>query len=102
MTIDLKSGRIMYSPYIFSNYNDNIFDVTYCCSFDKWELYCVLLTRKQRDFLIHDSFHYLFTPSSTALIEKLTISQLVKKFPSFYGNRRFNTAFTRARHLSLY
>ena len=34
-------------------------------------------------------------------LEKLTGSQLVKKFPGFYGNRRFNTAFTSAGHLSL-
>jgi len=27
--------------------------------------------------------------------------QLVKKFPAFYGTRRFTTAFTSARHLSL-
>ena len=33
--------------------------------------------------------------------EKLTGSQLLKKFPSFYGTRRFITAFTRARQLSL-
>ena len=26
-------------------------------------------------------------------------SQLVKKFPAFYGTRRFITAFTKARHL---
>jgi hypothetical protein len=34
-------------------------------------------------------------------MEKLTVSQLVKKFPTFYGTRRFITAFTRARHVSL-
>jgi hypothetical protein len=34
--------------------------------------------------------------------EKLTLPQLVKKFPTFYGTRRFITAFTSARHLSLY
>jgi hypothetical protein len=34
-------------------------------------------------------------------VEKLTVSQLVKKFPAFYGTRRFITAFTTARHLSL-
>ena len=33
--------------------------------------------------------------------EKLTGSQLVKKFPAFYGTRRFITAVTTARHLSL-
>ena len=34
------------------------------------------------------------------LPEKLTGPQLVKKFPAFYGTRRFITAFTKARHLS--
>ena len=35
------------------------------------------------------------------LAEKLTVFQLVKKFPAFYGTRTFITAFTRVRHLSL-
>jgi hypothetical protein len=43
----------------------------------------------------------LLTPCSTVLLEKLTGLQLVKKFPAFYGNRRFLTALTSARHLSL-
>jgi hypothetical protein len=34
-------------------------------------------------------------------LAKLTGSQLLKKFPAFYGNRRFITAFTGSRHLSL-
>jgi hypothetical protein len=38
---------------------------------------------------------------SRGLLEKLTVSQLVKKFPAFYGTRRFITLFTTARHLSL-
>ena len=42
----------------------------------------------------------LLTPWSRVLLEKLTGSQLVKKFPAFYGTRRFITAFTRACHLS--
>ena len=37
----------------------------------------------------------------TVYPEKLTGPQLVEKFPAFYGIRRFITAFTRARHLSL-
>jgi hypothetical protein len=41
------------------------------------------------------------TPWSRGLLEKLTVSQLVKKFPAFYGTQRFITAFTRAHHLSL-
>jgi hypothetical protein len=35
------------------------------------------------------------------LLEKLIGSQLVKKFPEFYGNRKFITSITSARHLSL-
>ena len=41
-----------------------------------------------------------YTPWSRVL-EKLTGSQLVKKFLTFYGTRRFIAAFTSARHLSL-
>ena len=44
---------------------------------------------------------YLLTPWSGVLLEKQTGSQLVKKFPAFYGTRRFITAVTSARHLSL-
>jgi len=45
---------------------------------------------------------YLLTPWSRVLLEKLTGFHLVKKFPAFYGTRRFITAFTSARHLSLF
>jgi len=41
------------------------------------------------------------TPWSRAILERPTCSQLVKKFPAFYWNRRFISAFTRALHLSL-
>ena len=44
---------------------------------------------------------YLLTPWSRVLLEKLTSLQLGKKFPAFYVTRRFITAFTSARHLSL-
>ena len=44
---------------------------------------------------------YLLTPWCTVLLEKLTGLQLVKKFPAFYGTRRFITALTSVRHLSL-
>jgi hypothetical protein len=44
---------------------------------------------------------YVLTPWSKVLLEKLTGSQLVNKFPVFYGTRRFIAAFTSARHLSL-
>ena len=65
--------------------------------------------------LVNDQFHapcpgkwlvsrpitYLLTPWCRVLLEKLTGLQLVKKFPAFHGTRRFITAFTSVRHLSL-
>jgi len=47
------------------------------------------------------SWGSIATPWSGVLLEKLTGSQLVKKFPTFYGTRRFITAFTSARHIAL-
>ena len=44
----------------------------------------------------------ILTAWSRVIPEKLTVSQLVKKFPAFYGTRRFITAFMSARHLFLY
>jgi hypothetical protein len=44
---------------------------------------------------------HLLTPWSRVILEKLIGSQLVKKFHTFYGTRRFITAFTSVRHLSL-
>jgi len=44
---------------------------------------------------------YLLTPWTRVLLEKLTGFQLVKKFPAFYGTRRFITTVTSTYHLSL-
>ena len=38
------------------------------------------------------------TSWSRSLPKNLTVPRLVRKFPEFYGTRRFITAFTRARH----
>ena len=46
-------------------------------------------------------YTYLLTPWCRVLLEKLTGLQLVKKFPAFHGTRRFITALTSVRHLSL-
>jgi hypothetical protein len=43
----------------------------------------------------------ILTPCDRVLIEKLTGSQLVKKFPAFYRTRVFIIAFTPVRQLSL-
>jgi hypothetical protein len=44
---------------------------------------------------------YLHAAWRKVLLEKLTVSQLVKKFTAFYVTRRFTTMSTSARHLSL-
>ena len=48
-----------------------------------------------------DRQYNLLTPWSRVLLEKLTGFQLVRKFPAFYGTRKFITAHTSAPHLSL-
>ena len=47
------------------------------------------------------SYRYLLTPWCRVLLEKLTGLQLVKKCPAFHGTRRFITALTSVRQLSL-
>ena len=47
------------------------------------------------------TFETYLTPRCRVLLENLTGFQLVKNFPAFYGTRRFITAVTSARHLSL-
>jgi len=46
-------------------------------------------------------YTYILIPRSIVLLEKLTGSQPVKKFPAYYGTRTFITAFTSAHHLSI-
>jgi len=47
------------------------------------------------------SYYNILTPWRRVLLEKLTGLQLVKKFPAFHGTRRFITAITSVRHMSL-
>ena len=50
---------------------------------------------------VNGTQHNIHTPWSRVLLENLTSFQLVKKFPAFYGTRRFITTFTSACHLFL-
>jgi hypothetical protein len=50
---------------------------------------------------VNKNHTYLLTPWGRVLLEKLIGLKPVKKFPVFYGTRRFITAFTSIRHLSL-
>ena len=45
-------------------------------------------------------YTYMLNPWCRVLLEKLTGLQLAKKFPAFYGTRRFITALTSVCHLS--
>ena len=54
-----------------------------------------------KQHVIYKSITYLLTPWCRVLLEKLTGLQLVKKFPTFHGTRRFITILTSVRHLSL-
>ena len=85
------------SPLIIRGF----YDGSICNHSDK-EISFIL--RKNFFWNIGDWFRlwYLFTQWSRVLLEKLTDSQLVKKFPAFFGTRRFITAFTSARQLSLF
>ena len=89
--------NIIYkSIFIFQQSFQNIIALAYVWLFTKY-------TVSSKDVLFHLIYYntYLLTPWSRVLLEKLTALQLVKKFPAFYGTRRFIIALTSARHLSL-
>ena len=52
--------------------------------------------------ILHLFCGYLLTPWCRVHLEKLIGLQLVKKFLAFHGTRRFITALTSVRHLSLF
>ena len=64
-----------------------------------WNLGASGLVQACRGLLIYLLTYILH--GAKILLEKLTNSQLVKKLPAFYVTRRFITAFTSARHMSL-
>jgi hypothetical protein len=67
-----------------------------------WRLACSSsLSEKSRFYFLPSSLPSLLTPWSSVLLEKLSSSQLVKKFPAFYGTPEFITAFTSDRYLFL-
>ena len=63
---------------------------------------CTPCTLRACRILFHVwSRYYLLTPWCRVLLEKLIGLQLGKKFPAFYGTRRFITALTSFHHSSL-
>ena len=66
-----------------------------------WTRKIYAIYNRPSNFQLSRTGHKQRLPSlSKVLLEKLTVSQLVEKFPACYGRRRFS-AFTTARHLSL-
>jgi hypothetical protein len=67
-----------------------------CIPIDVWLTNLILMGACIVDYLLTYLLTclltYLLTPWSRVLLEKLTGLQLVKKFPAFYGTRRFITA----------
>ena len=57
--------------------------------------------KKEKYLSIGRVLFHLLTPWCRVLLEKLAGLQLVKKLPAFHGTRRFITALTSVRHLSL-
>ena len=60
-----------------------------------------ILEKRQSRCTCRKNNTYILTPWCRVLLEKLTRLQLVKKFPAFHGTRRFITALTSVRQLSL-
>jgi len=73
--------------------------ISHKCSAINWG---VLHVKQFHTRKIPNYYEYKFhTPWCGVLLGKVTGLQLVKKFPAFYGTRRFITALTSARYLSL-
>ena len=62
---------------------------------------CLLYYCHRMSIQLYLTNTYLLTPWCRVLLEKLTGLRLVKKFPAFHGTRRFITALTSVRHLSV-
>ena len=109
LLVTFKSGFIMcdhmlvYLPLCILLHFGKTKELT--CKWDtSWHISSTTTTtnRIAINYLLHTYLlTYSLTPWSRVLLEKLTGLQLVKKFPAFYGTRRFTTAFTSARQLSL-
>ena len=65
------------------------------------QLYLLSFKQSHPPYSQHIILTYLLTPWCRVLLEKLTGLQLVKKFPAFHGTRKFITALTSVRRLSI-
>jgi hypothetical protein len=72
-------------------------NVYYSCG--KWsEIAVDSLFIRKKDYLMNRKWARMKPTPYTRVLDKLTVSQLVKKFPAFDGILRIIIVFTRARH----
>ena len=66
---------------------------------EPYKKYVVKLPLKSKAFMRKETFHSIThsTENSISLKKKLTVSQLVKKFPAFYGKLKFIIRLTYVR-----
>jgi hypothetical protein len=91
------------SPYLICDAASHVIQTTTCAR-QSSPLFEFALSRGSSVLVQSTEFtirFYLLTPWSRVLPEKLKRPKLLKKFPACYGTRKFITAFTRSRHLSL-
>ena len=102
--LQTKTHLIWLTPYI------HVFSVTGHRRNTQTDCFYGTLFTKRKDVMSVRHTHYryspylltyLLTPWCRVLLEKLSVLQLVKKFPAFHRTRRFITALTSVRHLSL-
>jgi hypothetical protein len=74
--------------------------IPYRCPPESWRLWkgCYMWVTYLLNYVYTYLLTYLLTPWSRVLLENLIGSQLVKKFPTFHGTRRFITAFRSTIH----
>jgi len=77
---------------VIANFNNIIFRSFWKCNGEMFRSIITFIPRTT----------YLLTAWCRVLLEQLTGLQIVKKFPAFHGTRRFITALTSVRHLSLF
>jgi len=89
---------------LYSVNNTNYFSLLLSLNISHIRLFCSLpctLILVREIHLLTYLLTYLLTPWCRVLLEKLTDLQVVKKLPALHGTRRFITALTSLRHLSL-
>ena len=123
-THKIQQIHIRYNKYTHSTTNTHVTvsnrkprNTTYICVYRIVNIILVCWATHKRRYQLRANVHpvstrwnvgkfwlylnYSLTAYSTVLLQKLTGSQLIQKFPTFYGTQSFITAFTSARQLSL-